>query len=208
MLSEWCNDQIPLPYSYVQDHYWKVGLFRYFELKQVPNFILATPILYLLATHCGRFLNYHKYYSLRLGCTYFSIDPAQKVPPHDVYATKILPHNAFVYIVHALAMSAFAFLCVHVQISTRLLCSSSPVLYWIAAVVTTPPDRKPCPANLDFAKEELATKIETKENLENNFRNVLTEEPIVSDEARWIKLYFVSYAIIGTIMFSNFLPWT
>lgn len=30
-------------------------LFRYFELKQIPNFILAAPVLYILSTECATF---------------------------------------------------------------------------------------------------------------------------------------------------------
>ncbi|KAJ1397126.1 GPI mannosyltransferase 2 [Sesbania bispinosa] len=43
----WCKARIPLLYNYIQSHYWGVGFLRYFQLKQLPNFLLASPILSL-----------------------------------------------------------------------------------------------------------------------------------------------------------------
>ncbi|XP_027345366.1 GPI mannosyltransferase 2 isoform X2 [Abrus precatorius] len=43
----WCKARIPLLYNYIQSHYWDVGFLRYFQLKQLPNFLLASPILSL-----------------------------------------------------------------------------------------------------------------------------------------------------------------
>lgn len=207
--SEWCSYWIPIPYTYVQDHYWDVGFLRYFQLKQIPNFLLAAPVLFLVFKHAKRFFDSHRFYAMRLGCTYYSIDPAQKVPIFDPFRTHILPRECFVHVVHITALALFSFLCVHVQISTRMLFSSSPVLYWIAALITSSQERKSGgPGNLDLSKEDLALKLESKVNLENTFRNVVTDEPIVSTEAKWIKIYFVSYTLIGTVLFSNFLPWT
>ncbi|KAL2344693.1 hypothetical protein Fmac_005978 [Flemingia macrophylla] len=43
----WCKARIPLLYNYIQSHYWGVGFLRYFQLQQLPNFLLASPILSL-----------------------------------------------------------------------------------------------------------------------------------------------------------------
>ncbi|KFK35237.1 hypothetical protein AALP_AA5G258200, partial [Arabis alpina] len=46
-LRPWCKARIPLMYSFIQSHYWGVGFLRYFQFKQLPNFLLASPILSL-----------------------------------------------------------------------------------------------------------------------------------------------------------------
>ncbi|XP_009762374.1 uncharacterized protein [Nicotiana sylvestris] len=43
----WCKARLPLLYNYIQSHYWGVGFLRYFQVKQIPNFVLASPILSL-----------------------------------------------------------------------------------------------------------------------------------------------------------------
>ena len=54
--SLWSDKLIPLPYSYIQDSYWNVGFLRYFELKQIPNFLLAASMILLssdaVLTYC------------------------------------------------------------------------------------------------------------------------------------------------------------
>lgn len=119
----------------------------------------------------------------------------------------ILFQESFVYVVHAAALSVFCLLFVHVQVSTRMILSSSPFVYWVASLLTAPADRRPFPT-LDFNKEDMALKLETKGNLDHWWRSVVTNEKIDSGEAKWIKFYFVSYAVTGVVLFSNFLPWT
>ncbi|KAF2130383.1 glycosyltransferase family 76 protein [Dothidotthia symphoricarpi CBS 119687] len=44
----WCARSVPSIYSWVQSYYWDVGLFRYWTLSNLPLFLLAVPMLWLL----------------------------------------------------------------------------------------------------------------------------------------------------------------
>lgn len=55
----WCAARLPYLYGYVQQHYWGVGFLRYFEAKQLPNFLLAAAILVMTSHSCYRFVSDH-----------------------------------------------------------------------------------------------------------------------------------------------------
>lgn len=47
----WCEDLVPLSYPSIQARYWGVGLLAYYQWKQLPNFLLATP-MFILTGYC------------------------------------------------------------------------------------------------------------------------------------------------------------
>ncbi|EJT50939.1 hypothetical protein A1Q2_07035 [Trichosporon asahii var. asahii CBS 8904] len=42
---EWCSKSLPLAYTAVQKIYWDIGLFHYWTPEQIPNLIIALPVL-------------------------------------------------------------------------------------------------------------------------------------------------------------------
>ncbi|KAF2739612.1 GPI mannosyltransferase 2 [Polyplosphaeria fusca] len=49
-LRPWCANTVPSIYSWVQSHYWNVGLFRYWTMSNLPLFLLAAPVLWVLCS--------------------------------------------------------------------------------------------------------------------------------------------------------------
>lgn len=58
----WCNATVPWSYSSIQSRYWDVGFLRYFQMKQVPNFMLCSPVV-LMVLSCA----WHYIQSCHLG---------------------------------------------------------------------------------------------------------------------------------------------
>lgn len=54
-LHPWCARRVPSVYAHVQSAYWNVGALKYYQLKQIPNFLLAAPALLLTAYGTVRF---------------------------------------------------------------------------------------------------------------------------------------------------------
>lgn len=200
--SPWCTNLLPLSYSYVQSHYWNVGFLRYYELKQLPNFLLALPAIYLTLSNSYHYLQEHWEYAARLGLFRVSKKQFKIMRPYD--------RLALVFVVHAILLTLFSLFFVHVQVTTRLLCAASPVLYWYAAEYFT--------GERTFIKRQVIRKLskQVKDGDEISCTHV-TNHVDLSDlldircmnwQQQAILWYFVGYTVVGTILFSNFYPWT
>ena len=172
---EWCpearqsNRSFFYLYSYIQRKHWNVGLFRYYHWKQIPNFLLAAPILVLSGTGVagwcrrsweravsfdqkpllgqvmvwvveslrdfGKGGSNNKQKSARTGPVDNDVTRLDAI--EDVLVgRRVLGHYA-VWAVAALLGLTTA----HVQISTRLLCSSCPALYWYVTYLVSKSER-------------------------------------------------------------------
>ncbi|KIJ16726.1 glycosyltransferase family 76 protein [Paxillus involutus ATCC 200175] len=128
-LPNWCKEGLsPSIYSHVQLKYWNVGFLRYWTISNIPNFILASPVLLNVYVFCAFYLS-------RLPHILASLAPP--VPPKEddapdpnpslFLAPSILPH-----VLHGLALTLVLTFGAHVQISLRVL-PSLPMTFWAAA---------------------------------------------------------------------------
>lgn len=205
--SPWCDDEIPISYSYIQKTYWGNGFLSYWEMKQVPNFLLAVPVLSIVLGTSYNFMWFHWDYVKRLGLVDNNMLGMPRKPILAVRQYRVLPRECFVYVVHSAALAIFAGFFMNVQVATRLILSASPIVPWLAAMMTTRHDKAAVPICEDDSPEVLY-RVECKSNLESNTDTILFQEKIETELGRWIVMYFLGYFLIGTILFANNLPWT
>lgn len=189
-------------YSHVQRKHWNVGFLRYYELKQIPNFLLAFPILLLSITAVVVWIK--KSWSRFILCC----DKSRKILPIAVWewgvfslttmgiskeienttnskmsndlTTSVSNQNSVeLYtlgpnmLAHYALLSIFAFIgltVAHVQISTRMICSACPAIYWFMSSLI-----------LDHSKIRYG---------------------------EYLVIYFGVFHILGIIFHANCLPWT
>lgn len=148
----WCYDLVPHPYGQIQAKYWNVGLFKYYELHQLPNFLLAAPISFIVLAG-----------SLRRSRELCTSPMSESSRRHQI-----------AYYLQAVCLTLLCSLTINIQVITRLLISSCPAVSWICADLIKHEDRK---------TRTNKTKI-------------------------WLLSYSMGYFVLGTVLHSNFYPWT
>ncbi|RHZ83134.1 hypothetical protein Glove_99g42 [Diversispora epigaea] len=129
----WCYSKIPLLYSFVQEHYWNCGFLRYYEIKQIPNFVLASPMIILSLFGIYKYARYDLKRILSLNLisgnladkTSSSSEKKNDCSPY--FSTSILP---FIYLWAILLL--YVITSMHIQVITRFF-SSQPTVYWFAS---------------------------------------------------------------------------
>jgi phosphatidylinositol glycan class V len=200
--SPWCSNRLPLSYSYVQSHYWDVGFLKYYEWKQLPNFLLALPVVLLIAANTYHYVANNWDYTMRLGIFRISKKQMKAIKNYD---RLVLP-----FVLHAAALVIFNLLFAHVQITTRMLASSSPVIYWYAADYFT--------SDRTFIKRQVIQRLTNQmrnggSDSCNHVHNHIEMDDIryfadMNTKQKLVLTFYIGYALIGTTLFSNFLPWT
>eukprot|EP00051_Salpingoeca_urceolata_P020367 m.304491 g.304491 ORF g.304491 m.304491 type:complete len:446 (+) comp19604_c1_seq3:1647-2984(+) len=174
----WCLTPSMLPYTHVQRHYWNVGFLSYYTPAQVPNLLLGAPAL-LLA-----------------GCFVVGVVRGQWAQLSTLclgdsrVGRGAWGPSTFVFAVHLAFLALTAATIMHVQVATRFLLSASPCLYWLlahAVVGDSTADKRSC--------KGVGSKIGV-------------DRVVASLPTSLIVGYCVTYAVVGTVLFSVFLPWT
>jgi phosphatidylinositol glycan class V len=215
-------------YSHLQEKYWNVGFLRYYEWKQIPNFLLAAPVLMLSAAAVATWIrrSWSAYQTsksssasesdqakasansilsmdvLQWACHALREFAAPSVPVYPTTAadpTDVLLGGAAL-LGHYAVLAAAALLgltMAHVQISTRLIFSTCPAIYWyMAAVVVgnTPPTN--IASNPSTASNSASTAKDLDDSNQYNWK------------AEAILWYCLLYIVLGIALHSNWLPWT
>jgi GPI mannosyltransferase 2 len=149
----WCQrGQFFNLYSYVQQKYWNVGFMKYYEWKQIPNFLLATPVLVASVAAVStwiriswkRYLRHAKpghgpgriFQWAAMSLVHFSRG-AEGGQSGAMESAESALTGSPLALGHYAVLAASTILCVtvaHVQISTRVLFSTCPALYWFLVV--------------------------------------------------------------------------
>lgn len=194
-------------YKYVQRKYWNVGLFRYYEWKQVPNFLLAFPVLFLgtcavlswtrqswqmfikseKMPHQETSKWWHKLFwpaqwaVFALLASLDSPESTIKDLKHREQPQVVLigPTLSAYYAVLGAACIVGATIA-HVQISTRFIFASCPAIYWYIAFI--------CISHNEGKSRSLLARL------------LLCRNAIIC--------YCAGFVLAGIVMHVNWLPWT
>ncbi|XP_053212038.1 GPI mannosyltransferase 2-like [Panonychus citri] len=128
---DFCASMISIPYTFVQKKYWSIGLFKYYRLKQIPNFLIASPMIYICSWIVCKYLQLNGKQFLDI---IFNFRSRRRGPT--------LWNNGHVlpYIVHLAFLTFVSIFYMHVQVITRFVLSSTPIVYW--AISSSPNNKK------------------------------------------------------------------
>ncbi|XP_022094088.1 GPI mannosyltransferase 2-like [Acanthaster planci] len=214
-----CDESMAIPYTAIQSQHWNVGFLKYYELKQLPNFLLALPMVVLcvdaVATYCRKRWQYVRVLGL-LETPQVQLEYRRSVQGRPWLG--VFSNKSFVYIVHLAALLLFGISSMHVQVVTRFIASSCPVVFWYAAYVTSDKSEEVC-----RPREEQAQHQDTggRQNINgfagNDSLLDVSKNALILQFMRWkeqrvgtrlVLGYFAGYFVVGIAMHCNFLPWT
>ncbi|KAJ2368848.1 ER membrane glycoprotein subunit of the GPI transamidase complex-like protein [Coemansia sp. RSA 2607] len=177
----YCTSTWSTVYGFVQAEYWNVGFMRYYTLQQLPNFLLAAPMIALSLAGLWTYVAHDPVRFATLGWIRRGRSLGAKADTADAVAvayfdSELLPHMYLWALLLGVATTTM-----HVQVITRFF-SSVPAVFWFAAHVV---------AKAAAQKKELGS------------AQAMQGKRWIS----WIVVgYFVGYGLVGVVLFSNFFP--
>ncbi|KAI1211197.1 glycosyltransferase family 76 protein [Annulohypoxylon truncatum] len=119
----WCTSGMRSIYSFVQERYWNVGFLRYWTPSNIPLFLLAIPMIYILIKSGLEFIKLP-----------LDLVTKESAPADPIHLSLLIRSMALAQLVLAvLAITNY-----HVQIITRIS-SGYPLWYWWLAKVLSDP---------------------------------------------------------------------
>ncbi|XP_065713325.1 GPI mannosyltransferase 2 [Patagioenas fasciata] len=200
----WCSQRFPAVYPYIQDVYWNVGFLRYFELRQIPNFLLALPVTLLSSWAAWTYLSANPRRCLTLGLE-------RRNGEENKASAGFCGPAVFVYVVHATALLLFGFFCMHVQVLTRFLGSSSPILYWFSAHLLQEHEPVLWSEGTDGQPASPGGERPGSRGdgaAANPVLRLLSHWSLLTPLSKCVLGFFLSYWLLGLLLHCNFLPWT
>lgn len=193
-------------YGYVQRKHWDVGIFRYYTLMKIPNFLLAAPILSIsllavvdwIQISCRRYLQSGKEGKSLPNVVEWAISSLAATASTTASNNKNMSQNDNLklqtdesvllgplllghYAVLA-AVCVVGILVAHVEIITRMICSSCPAIYWYMALCSG-------------ATKEPEKAASAFSSLRYGLKGLILP-------------YCLLYIVLGVAMHPNWLPWT
>ncbi len=126
----------PSLYSWVQQQYWRVGFLKYYQLKQIPNFILAFPSILLSAWGLFHYLSVLWKLLLSSALPYMSFLVALIIPnqmSHPFASKQHVPPPVMMLplMVHWAVFLGVCIFYANIQVTTRLLAAACPPFHWV-----------------------------------------------------------------------------
>lgn len=179
----WCASVPPSVYSWVQDEYWNVGFLRYWILSNLPLFLLALPMLIVLATTAAMTGLHYKSALASSDATAASGPEGTKARLQD-RTLRLFTHCIFRFALPQLALAGLAFTTFHVQIINRIS-SGYPVWYMVLAMV------------LHASEAGQTTDV---------LPGLFSMRGINKRSTQWIVRAMVMYAVVQGGLYASFLP--
>ncbi|KAG8740677.1 ER membrane glycoprotein subunit of the GPI transamidase complex-like protein [Ceratobasidium sp. 414] len=201
----WCSARVPSIYPFVQSHYWDVGLWRYWTLAQIPNFLLAAPMLILVGGSSALFCCMIYYNSRHCLVDHFASDRvAGSASPSNILLSPSMVLTLLPYALHALALSLLLFTAAHVQIALRILPAATPWAAWAGAALVM----KGAQGRADGGRSEEAGAIRARRTRGGSLTDVEARDP----GSRWTFAshiwigWSVVWMFVSSILWLAFLP--